>query len=99
MEVNPVDSRAKCEEKYVIDTIKKIRAEKHISQFELAERANLSQGFLASLESGKKAPSLLTFIKIAYGLEVNPCVFFSGFQPSNNAKIKENIIKLVQSLL
>ena len=99
MEANPVDSSAKREEKYVIDTIKKIRAEKRISQFELAERANLSQSFLATVESGKKAPSLLTIIKIAYGLEVNPCVFFSGFQPANDAQIKENIIKLVKSLL
>lgn len=62
---------------FVINKIKKIRTEKGISQLELANTANFSQSFLANVESGKKEPSLLTILRIAEALNVNPREFFS----------------------
>ena len=57
---------------YVISQIKKIRAQKGYSQMTLSLQSNLSQSFLASIETGKKMPSLLTIIKIANALNISP---------------------------
>jgi DNA-binding XRE family transcriptional regulator len=61
---------------YVISQIKKIRTQKGFSQMTLSLESNLSQSFLASIEKGKKMPSLLTIIKIANALDVSPKELF-----------------------
>jgi transcriptional regulator with XRE-family HTH domain len=61
---------------YVIDKIKSIRRIKGVSQMELSLRSNLSQSFIATIEKGKKQPSVLTLLRIAKALEVNPQDFF-----------------------
>jgi transcriptional regulator with XRE-family HTH domain len=61
---------------YVISQIKKIRTQKGFSQMTLSLQSNLSQSFLASVESGKKMPSLLTIIKIANALNISPKELF-----------------------
>ncbi|MDR0684555.1 MAG: helix-turn-helix domain-containing protein [Spirochaetaceae bacterium] len=58
--------------RYVISQIKKIRAQKGFSQMTLSLHSNLSQSFIASIETGKKMPSLITIIKIANALNINP---------------------------
>jgi transcriptional regulator with XRE-family HTH domain len=81
---------------YVISQIKRIRTQKGISQIELSLRADLSQSFLANLEKGKKLPSVLTIIKIADALEVNPKDFFlEKIDPASKAQIKDQIINLL----
>ena len=60
---------------YVINKMRKIRISKDMSQMELCLRANMSQSFLANLEAGKKQPSLLSIIRIAKALDVNPREF------------------------
>ncbi len=50
--------------------IYKVRMQKHISQRELAEKANLSQAFISQLESGEKNPTMKTLGKIAEGLSI-----------------------------
>lgn len=83
----------------VITRIRKIRIEKGISQQELANIANFSQSFLANVESGKKKPSLLTILRIAEALNVNPRDFFSE-SPTENTKeeIKSQIINLLEKI-
>jgi transcriptional regulator with XRE-family HTH domain len=84
---------------YVIYQIKKMRTQKGISQVELSLRSNLSQSFLANLEKGKKIPSVLTLIKIADALEVNPKEFFPENVNSETAQqIKNRIINLLDYL-
>jgi transcriptional regulator with XRE-family HTH domain len=84
---------------YVIDQIKKFRVRQGISQIELSLRANLSQSFLANLENGKKQPSVLTIIKIASALEVNPKEFFPQKATTmGKQQIKEEIINLLEYL-
>jgi transcriptional regulator with XRE-family HTH domain len=61
---------------YVIAQIKKIRTQKGLSQMTLSLQSNLSQSFLASIETGKKMPSLLTIIKIANALNISPKELF-----------------------
>ncbi len=80
----------------VIERIRKIRIEKKISQFELATKANFSQSFLANVENGKKKPSVMTIIRIAKALDVNPREFFPEKHPQ---KTKDDIKKEIISLL
>jgi transcriptional regulator with XRE-family HTH domain len=85
--------------RYVITQIKKIRTQKGISQMELSLRSELSQSFLANLEKGKKAPSVLTILKIADGLEVNPKDFFwENIHVETKQQIKTKIIGLLEYL-
>ena len=76
---------------YIIEKIKSVRVKKGISQVELSLRSNLSQSFIANVEKGKKQPSVLTLIKIAKALEVNPQDFFPAsvdFDTKEHAKEK-----------
>ena len=84
--------------KYVIDRIKEIRRQKRISQLELSTISNLSQSFLASVENGKKQPSVLTLLRIAKALDVNPKIFFPDTAPQSKDETKELIVNLVRSL-
>jgi transcriptional regulator with XRE-family HTH domain len=84
---------------YIIDRIKSTRVQKGISQMELSLRSNLSQSFVANIEKGKKQPSVLTLIKIADALEVNPQDFFPESGDSETKEqIKERIRKLLEIL-
>jgi transcriptional regulator with XRE-family HTH domain len=84
---------------YVISQIKRIRMQKGISQIELSLRADLSQSFLANLEKGKKLPSVMTIIKIADALEVDPKEFFSEkINSETKQQIKDRIINLLEYL-
>ena len=83
---------------YVISRIKEIRKQKSISQLELSVKTNMSQSFLASVEKGKKQPSVLTLLRIASALEVSPKCFFPESEKKSDDEIKDSIIKLVRSL-
>ena len=84
---------------YVVDKIKSIRIKKGISQMELSFRSNLSQSFIANIEKGKKQPSVLTLIRIADALGVNPQDFFPElFDFDTKEKAKEKIRELLESL-
>ena len=82
----------------VIKRIKEIRKEKSISQLELSVKTNMSQSFLASVENGKKQPSVLTLLRIASALEVSPRIFFPETDKKTKEEIKDSIIDLVRSL-
>ncbi|MCL2265421.1 MAG: helix-turn-helix domain-containing protein [Treponema sp.] len=89
--------------KYIVNKIKSIRIIKGISQMELSLRSNLSQSFIANIEKGKKQPSVLTLIRIAEALEVNPQDFFPEFADfdkngQSKEKTKDRIIKLLELL-
>ena len=82
----------------VITRIRKIRQEKNMSQLELANIANFSQSFLANVESGKKKPSVLTILRIAEALKVNPREFFSESTCNSKDEIKSKIYTLIDKL-
>jgi len=84
---------------YVIDKIKSIRIKKGISQMELSLRSNLSQSFIVNIEKRRKQPSVLTLIRIAEALEVNPQDFFPEFLDFNTKEhTKEKIRNLLELL-
>jgi len=82
---------------YIIDKIKEIRIRNGVSQMELSLRSNLSQSFIANLEKGKKHPSVLTLIRIADALNVNPHDFFPvSIEPNTKEQTKEKIRNLLE---
>ena len=52
--------------------IKELRAERELSQEELADRAGISRQYLSRLEIGRHDPSLSTLVKLAKALGVKP---------------------------
>jgi len=84
--------------RFVINRIKEIRTQKRISQLELSTTSNLSQSFLASVENGKKQPSVLTLLRIAKALDVSPKIFFPEINAKSKEETKQTIVDLVHSL-
>lgn len=85
--------------KYVSYAIRAIRKQKNISQMELCLRANMSQGFLTNIETGKKEPSAMTLIRIAEALEVSPREFFPESTSESNINVKNEIKSEIIELL
>ena len=85
--------------KYVVFAIRTIRKQKKISQTELCLRANMSQGFLTNLETGKKEPSAMTLIRIAEALEVSPREFFPESDGNSDINVKNEIKREIIELL
>ena len=85
--------------KYVAYAIRAIRKQKKISQMELCLRANMSQGFLTNLETGKKEPSAMTLIRIAEALEVSPRDFFPESEAGEGVDVKSEIKNEIMELL
>jgi transcriptional regulator with XRE-family HTH domain len=83
---------------FVINKIREIRIEKKISQLELANIANFSQSFLANVESGKKKPSLLTILRIAEALSVNPRDFFRSTTTNSKDELKTQLRDIIEQL-
>lgn len=85
--------------KYVSYAIRTIRKQKNISQMELCLRANMSQGFLTNIETGKKEPSAMTLIRIAEALEVSPREFFPESTTESDINVKNEIKSEIMELL
>ena len=54
------------------ENIRKIRTSAGISQEELAVRMGVDQGYISSLEAGKRNPTVVTLWHAAVALGVNP---------------------------
>lgn len=69
--------------------IKLRRKELHIKQSELAERLDISNNHISSIENGREKPSLDMFLKICEELKVTPDYLLLGNVHANN--IPQNI--------
>ncbi len=59
--------------------VRELREKRGLSQEKLAQASNLTTGFVSTIESGKKTPSLTTILKLGYGLKALPSDLLSGF--------------------
>jgi len=84
---------------YVVASIRRIRKSKNLSQLELSVKANMSQSFLANLETGKKEPSAMTLIRIADALEVSPRDFFPESEVGEGVDVRSEIKNEIMELL
>lgn len=89
--------------------LKKQRKNKNWSQFELAEKADISEQTVNSIESHRLWPSDKTLVKIAGALKID---IYKLFLPDENSieiekekkeiicnSIKENVIKLIEETI
>jgi transcriptional regulator with XRE-family HTH domain len=74
--------------------IRYYRKEKGISQYELAEMADLSVSYISELETGKKLPSFETLLKISKALNIE---LIDLILPVNMPKNVRNAIKTLMS--
>ncbi len=79
--------------------IKKLRKQKNLSQFELAEKANLSDQTINSIEGKRLWPSDKTMVKIANALETDACTFFLPENHFSNKPANSIIIPELKSAL
>ena len=63
--------------------IKRLRAERGLTQEALARRADISHGYVARLEIGRHDPKLSTLLKIAKALGT-PIADLLSWQPSRH---------------
>ena len=63
-------------EKTVIDNIKRIRKEKHITQEQLAEACNTATSYIGLMETYMNVPKLSTIEKIAFAIDVETEILF-----------------------
>ena len=73
------------------------RKKADLTMGQLGELANVDPGFLAYIETGKKAPSLETLAKIARGLRVPLADLFRSVPQDSNAnyKLQQQIMALL----
>ncbi len=64
--------------------IKMRRKELKMSQAELAEKVNVSNNHISSIETGKQLPSLTTFVEICEHLETTPDFLLLGSLHTHN---------------
>lgn len=57
--------------------IRKLRELRHITQFELSQKAGIAQSTLSYIENGKKAPQFDTLCAICHGLGISVFELFS----------------------
>ena len=79
-------------EKTVIDNIKRIRKEKHITQEQLAEACNTATSYIGLMDTYKNVPKLSTIEKIAAALNVEPEILF---KKNNVSKDEEKLIQKI----
>ena len=58
------------------DRVRNLRAERQLTQEQLAERANLHRSYVAGLESGMRNPTLDVIMRLAHAFEVPPSRMF-----------------------
>ena len=84
--------------KAVIDRLRSLRIEKKISQLDLSMKAGISQSFLAQVETYKKAPTIITIVKLCDALNIRISMIFEEKDYDKEEKKKE-IIELIQKYL
>ena len=79
--------------------LKKYRKQKGWSQFELAERAEISEQTINSIEGLRLWPSDKTISKIASALEVEMYKLFVPQKIDLQSELKQAIVKTIESIV
>lgn len=85
-------------EKEVIKKLRFYREQRNISQFELSLQSGVSQNMITYIETGKRAPTLKTLIKLCIALEISPAKLF---EENNEEKenLKQQLISAIQKYM
>lgn len=74
--------------------IRKLRAEKGLTQQELAEKSDLSVQFINFIENNKRKLSLETLIKLLDSLEISPGEFFLPYSQPEDSTLTDLLLDL-----
>lgn len=75
------------------EKIRRLRILNNLTQEELADRAELSKGFISQLERDLTSPSILTLMDILQCLGTTPADFFSEKNRSSWCSGRRTILK------
>ena len=70
------------------ERIRVLRTARNLTQERLAGKADLTTGFVNSVEHGRKVPSLTTILKLARALEVDGAELMSDFTLASLRRMK-----------
>ena len=82
----------------LVKRLREEREKQHISQIDLALKAQLSQNIVALIETGKRVPNVNTVFKITEALDISPVVLFD-VASENKESVKRQIISLLNQLM
>ncbi len=71
--------------------IKELRKSKHLSQEQLAEKADINSKYLSRMERGTENPTLDMFIKLSNALEVEMWEMFDFGHVTSKKELKQAI--------
>lgn len=82
----------------ILSRLKECRESKNISQLELSLRSGISQTMISQMESGRKIPTITTFLKICEALDILPETILSSSSSLIREKeeAKRSIIGLIE---
>lgn len=73
------------------DVLRRSRLAAGLTQEQLADRAGITRNFVGLLESGRRGPSLESFIEICRALEIEPAVFLASMDGSGRASSRRGM--------
>lgn len=85
-------------QKLLARRLREEREKQHISQIDLALKAQLSQNIVALIETGKRVPNINTIFKITEALDISPIVLFD-VASSEKELAKQQIISLLNQFM
>ena len=85
-------------ENEAIRKLKAYREERNISQLELSLQSGVSQNMITYIETGKRAPTLKTIIKLCKALDISPAKLFEDNSPEKE-NLKQQLIDAIQKYL
>lgn len=91
-----MDDKQKEENKNIGMRIREIRVQKHMSQANLADKANISLSQVSDIENGKSAMRLATFIRIVETLQVSADVLLRSDIPEVNNIYRSEFAELLE---
>lgn len=84
-------------EEAVLARLKGEREKQKLSQLDLSNLSGVSQNMITYIETGKRTPSLRTFLKLCQALKINPAVLFKD-EDDEKERLKAEIIELVSRI-
>lgn len=61
-------------------TVRELRTERGLSQWELAEKAGVDRNYVGMIERGERNPAVVNVVKLAAALGVSPAELFRAFR-------------------
>jgi len=84
--------------KRISQRLREEREKMRISQMELSFKAGLSQNQVNYIETGKRTPTLYTFLRICNALQISPAVLFEQ-EDTERQTARETVIRLVSRFM